>query len=253
MAADADRSRRYVLHAVNRVAEIFLAHSNGTLISGNLGLTRISLQNLMSVTSVISVSSLVASEPVSLCGCCYESRGREWFGRRAPEGTAGKEGGAAADVCCAVREVACRSSAGDCTIMLPQRLVPLRSTPPVTKRPSSPVCSFAASAAASAALRLKTILFAWDALQTGYYDLQSKRYVLLWLATAPAQDAEPLMFVAVSQGSDPLGQWVVKGLRVKPSGITFKCGHAGSATEEPFFANYPQVGLTGCLPACLTD
>jgi hypothetical protein len=80
-------------------------------------------------------------------------------------------------------------------------------------------------------------------LQTGYYDLASKRYVLLWLATAPAQDAEPLVFVAVSHSSDPLAQWSVKGLKVKPSAATFKCAAASTATEEPFFANYPQVRL----------
>jgi len=65
--------------------------------------------------------------------------------------------------------------------------------------------------------------------------------VLIWLATAPAQDAEPLLFVAVSQSSDPMGQWFVRALKIKPSASTFKCGHAGSAAEEPFFANYPQV------------
>lgn len=90
------------------------------------------------------------------------------------------------------------------------------------------------------------------ALQTGYYDIASKRYVLFWLATAPAQDAEPIVFVAVSQSSDPLGQWVVKGLKIKPSAVTFKCTAAAGSDEEPFFANYPQVGdlwLTGltCL------
>lgn len=63
----ADKDRRYVLHAVNRVAEIFLAKSDGSLIAGGVGAsTRISLQKMMSVTTVTTVSSLIASEPVSL-------------------------------------------------------------------------------------------------------------------------------------------------------------------------------------------
>lgn len=64
--AGADRNRRYVVHAMNRMAEIFLATSDGTQVAGGLGNTRISLQNLMSVTNVATVSSLVASEPVSV-------------------------------------------------------------------------------------------------------------------------------------------------------------------------------------------
>jgi hypothetical protein len=65
LLASSDKDRRYVVHAVNRVAEIFLAHSNGTLIANGVGVTsRISLQKMMSVTSVATVSSLVASEPV---------------------------------------------------------------------------------------------------------------------------------------------------------------------------------------------
>jgi hypothetical protein len=78
--------------------------------------------------------------------------------------------------------------------------------------------------------------------QTGYYDIASRRYVFIWLATSPTQDAEPLLFVAVSSSPDPTAQWVVKALRVKPSAATFKCVAAGTAAEEPFFANYPQVG-----------
>jgi len=50
---------------MNRMAEIFLAYSNGTQVAGGLGNTKISLQNLMSVTNLATVSSLVASEPVS--------------------------------------------------------------------------------------------------------------------------------------------------------------------------------------------
>lgn len=83
--------------------------------------------------------------------------------------------------------------------------------------------------------------------QTGYYDIQSRRYVLVWLATAPAQDAEPLLFVAVSVSNDPLGQWSVKALKIRPSATTFKCGGGGHGhgSGEPFFANYPQVGGGG--------
>lgn len=62
------------------------------------------------------------------------------------------------------------------------------------------------------------------------------------MATAPDQDVEPLVFVAVSQSSDPLGQWSVKGLKVKPSAATFKCTASAGSAIEPFFANYPQVG-----------
>lgn len=57
--------QKYILHAVNRNAEIFLAYGNGTLCKAGLGNTRISLQNLMTVTNAPSVSSLVAGEPVS--------------------------------------------------------------------------------------------------------------------------------------------------------------------------------------------
>lgn len=49
------------------------------------------------------------------------------------------------------------------------------------------------------------------------------------------------MFVAVSQSSDPLGQWSVKGLKVKPSAATFTCSASAGSAIEPFFANYPQV------------
>lgn len=69
----ADKDRRYVLHAVNRVAEIFLAKSDGSLIAGGVGAsTRISLQKMMSVTTVTTVSSLIASEPVSLLSSALE-------------------------------------------------------------------------------------------------------------------------------------------------------------------------------------
>lgn len=82
LQAAADKDRRYVVHAVNRYAEIFLAYSNGSLVSSGLGNTRVSLQSMMHVTTVASVSSLVASEPVSWGGCwgmCAAWR-REWLG-----------------------------------------------------------------------------------------------------------------------------------------------------------------------------
>lgn len=63
--AAADKDRRYVVHAVNRYAEIFLAYSNGTQVAAGLGNTRVSLQSMMHVTTVASVNLLVASEPVS--------------------------------------------------------------------------------------------------------------------------------------------------------------------------------------------
>jgi hypothetical protein len=75
-SAGHDRSGRYVLHAVNRVAEIFLSYNNGTLMPNALGDTRISLQAIMGVANVAAASGLVASEPVSswqlthLCGVC---------------------------------------------------------------------------------------------------------------------------------------------------------------------------------------
>jgi hypothetical protein len=78
-------------------------------------------------------------------------------------------------------------------------------------------------------------------LQTGYYDIAAKRYVLVWVATAPEQDAEPLLFIAVSETSDPTGQWSVKALTIKPSAATFKCTGGGLGSQEPFFVNYPQV------------
>jgi hypothetical protein len=80
-------------------------------------------------------------------------------------------------------------------------------------------------------------------LQSGYYDRQSNRFVLVWLATAPAFDAAPLLFMAVSDGSDPTGAWVVRALRVKPAAQVFACPVPGvhSADVEPFFATYPQV------------
>jgi hypothetical protein len=70
-----DRSARYVIHAVNRVAEIFLSYNNGTVVANALGDTRISLQAIMGVANVAAASGLVASEPVSsiFCGtssCC---------------------------------------------------------------------------------------------------------------------------------------------------------------------------------------
>jgi hypothetical protein len=87
-------------------------------------------------------------------------------------------------------------------------------------------------------------------LQTGYYDIAAKRYVLVWVATAPEQDAEPLLFIAVSETSDPTGQWSVKALTIKPSAATFKC--TGSGSEEPFFVNYPQVKGRALGATCLS-
>lgn len=54
-----------MVHAVNRIAVIFLSYSNGTLINDALGDTRISLQAIMGVANVAAASGLVASEPVS--------------------------------------------------------------------------------------------------------------------------------------------------------------------------------------------
>lgn len=69
--------------------------------------------------------------------------------------------------------------------------------------------------------------------------------MLVWVTTAPKLDAEPLLFIAVSQTSDPTGQWSVKALTIKPSAATFKCTGSGQGSEEPFFVNYPQVKQTG--------
>jgi hypothetical protein len=64
---DKASARRYVVHAVNRVAEIFIAYSNGTLIPAAPGApsTRLSLSAMMVVTGCPSVAQLVPGEPVS--------------------------------------------------------------------------------------------------------------------------------------------------------------------------------------------
>lgn len=59
------KDRRYVVHAINRYAEIFLAYSNGTLVEKGLNSSRINLQSVMSVVAVTTTAKLVASEPVS--------------------------------------------------------------------------------------------------------------------------------------------------------------------------------------------
>ncbi len=83
-----------MVHAINRYAEIYLAHSNGTLVaSHNLGNVRLSLQSIMKALTMTTITnlqrnSLVASEPVSwekegtgLAAYCFcfliAGRGRE--------------------------------------------------------------------------------------------------------------------------------------------------------------------------------
>lgn len=84
---------------------------------------------------------------------------------------------------------------------------------------------------------------------TAFYDPKAKRYGIVWSTSAMGlEDARtPPVFVAVSQNRNPLGNWTVWALDLRPqlaAGMTF-CVPDSNATEYSF--DFPQVRLRVCV------
>jgi hypothetical protein len=79
---------------------------------------------------------------------------------------------------------------------------------------------------------------------TAFYDPKSKRYAIVWSTISLTEDVGPPVFMAVSQSRNPLGDWIVWALDLRPTlaqGLTFCHDHA--ANEYVF--EFPQVRTDG--------
>lgn len=75
---------------------------------------------------------------------------------------------------------------------------------------------------------------------TGYYDPKAKRYVLVWTTTSNVAGKAPAVFVAVSQTRNPMGDWSVWALNLRPTlgaGMTF----CSDQPAETYTFEFPQV------------
>lgn len=80
---------------------------------------------------------------------------------------------------------------------------------------------------------------------TAFYDPKARRYAVLWSTTSSTPDVSPPVFLAVSQGRNPLGDWSVWALDLRPSiakGLDFCQDHPASA----YVFEYPQVHACLC-------
>lgn len=75
---------------------------------------------------------------------------------------------------------------------------------------------------------------------TAFYDPKSKRFAIVWGTSTDAEGVSPPVFMAVSQTRNPLGQWSVWALDLRPQLAT---GHdfCGDQPAQNYAFEFPQV------------
>lgn len=86
---------------------------------------------------------------------------------------------------------------------------------------------------------------------TAFYDPKAKRYAIVWSTSSLTPDVTPPVFMAVSQNRNPLGDWTVWAVDLRPSlakGLDF----CNNRPANDYVFEFPQVRSVCCCYICLT-